>query len=290
MTGFGRGTVEIAGADLTVEVKTVNNRYLKTSLKLPEALSPHEVTFDNDVRAAIKRGTVNVSIRHGSARSGVRYAFNQELAAQYHRQLSELAASLKLDAPADVHEIASLPGVIEAEEAQTLDESELLKAARDALAKALAACDTVREREGKALAADLEARCKTLLAHNEEVRSRAPKVVDSYRQKLEERVSRLLSGSSVELRSEDVAREVAFFADRCDISEEVQRLGHHCAVVLDLIRQPGEAGRKLDFLSQEMLREVNTMGSKAADAQLATIVVSMKSEIEKIKEQVQNIE
>jgi len=292
MTGFGRASVAFGDATLTVEVKSVNNRHLKLSTRLPDQLLPHELRFEKLVKAKLDRGSVNLTVSIGSGRPGERaFRINLERAKEYFTQLSNLAQSMHGVAAPTMGDIARLPGVVEDAAGSIDDDEALLKSAEEATNLALEALRVTREEEGKGLAEDLTTRCKRLIELNDQTQSRSPTVVQHYREKLLARIEKLLQGTQLAPREEDIAHEVALFADRCDIAEENQRLGHHCKAMVELIESnSGEAGRRLDFIAQEMLREANTTGSKANDVEIAAIVVEMKSEIEKIKEQVQNVE
>jgi len=293
MTGFGRGSASVNGLDLWAEVKTVNNRYLKTSLRLPELLSPREMAMETAIRAVLKRGSVYMRVWIGGQQGEVvkDYRVDTERAGLYVNEFAALAKQLKLHGSVSLDALAQLPGVVLQSEPGCGAEDEIANAADKALASALDACQKMREAEGAALAVDLKSRAKTLLGLNERAKSRSPFVVEEYRVRLRERISKLMEGTGSTVREEDIARETAHYADRCDVSEETTRLEHHCKAMLKLLEGDGnEAGRKLDFMAQEMLREANTMGSKSGDVELTSIVLDMKSEIDKVKEQVQNIE
>jgi uncharacterized protein (TIGR00255 family) len=204
-------------------------------------------------------------------------------------RLTALAAELKTEPPT-LAQMLNMDGVV-LEETEKLQPDEGLKQALfDALAEALAGIVEMRGREGDSLKKDLDARVQKVAGLAKQVEGRAPQVVAEYRDKLKARIERLLSDTGVSLEPEALVREVAFFADKCDVTEETTRLEHHCEQFLQVIAGKGEAGRRLDFIAQEMLRETNTIASKANDAQLAAITVEMKSEIERVKEQVQNLE
>lgn len=293
MTGFGRASARAAGMDLWAEVKTVNNRYLKTSLRLPDLLADREMAIEAQVRNALKRGSVYVRLWIGgqSGDTVKEYRFDAARAKQYLAELGALAADTGVAARPALESVAMLPGVVVQSEPGIGAEDEVGAAADTAVVAALAACEKMREAEGAALAKDLRARAASLKALNARAKARSPLVVEEYRARLKERIAKLLQGSGVSVRDEDVTREVAYFADRCDVSEETTRLDHHCEAMVKLLDgHSPEAGRKLDFLAQEMLREANTLGSKSGDVELTALVLDMKSEIDKVKEQVQNVE
>ncbi len=289
MTGFGRAAVEHEGNSVTVEAKSYNNRFLKVSLRLPDALSNQELELENLVRGRLTRGSVSctVSMAHAPEASG--YRLNLLLARKYFLELAALAVELKAPAPS-LSDVARLEGVVESLDSNEAGSDELLEAVKKAMGRALDELIAMRRKEGQALREDLEARVRNVSAVSAEVEKRAPRIIGEYRDKLKSRLEQLLKGTGVAAEEATIVREVAMFADRCDIAEETTRLRHHCTQFLKEIAGDGAVGRKLDFIAQEMLRESNTIGSKANDAELASSVVELKSEIERIKEQVQNLE
>lgn len=289
MTGFGRATAEFEGNSVTVEAKSYNNRFLKVSLRLPDALSNLELDLENLVRARLTRGSVYCAVTLGQAPMSGNYRLNLPLARRYYTELAALAQELKA-APPQISEIARLDGVVEALDSGGGQDDALVETVKKALGRALDELTLMRRKEGQALQTDLERRVKRVAEVAAEVDKRAPRIVLEYRDKLKSRLEQLLKGSGAALEDATLAREAALFADRCDITEETTRLRHHCSQFLKEIAGDGAVGRKLDFIAQEMLRESNTIGSKANDAELASAVVEMKSEIERIKEQVQNLE
>jgi uncharacterized protein (TIGR00255 family) len=289
MTGFGRASVEHQGNSITVEAKSYNNRFLKVTLRLPDALSNQESELENLVRAKVTRGAVFCTVSLAQPVSEAGYRLNEALARRFYAELGALARELKTELPR-IAEIARLDGVVEKVDAQGGADESLIDAVKTALEGALNGLNAMRAREGEALRKDLDSRVKAVEKVGAEVANRAPKIVAEYRDKLRQRLEQLLKGSGVALDEPTIVREVALFADRCDITEETTRLAHHCRQFLKELGGKEAVGRKLDFIAQEMLREGNTIGSKANDAELASAVVELKSEIERIKEQVQNLE
>ncbi|MDC1141785.1 YicC family protein [Planctomycetota bacterium] len=289
MTGFGRATSAVEGGSVTIEIKTVNNRFLKTSLRLPDLLSSLEPEFEKNIRGVLARGSVTCQVQYERQRTGGDYQLDRELLDSLFEQLSDAAKKASQDAPR-MTDVAGLPGVVREQRNGVEVADDLLKAARTTLKEALVGLVETRASEGTALQADLDPRVKRVAELSERVGERAPQVVEEYREKLFARISKLTAKSEIELDAKDLAKEVAMFADRCDITEETTRLAHHCGEFLKVIAGKGEVGRRLDFVAQEMLRETNTIASKANDAEIATVAVEMKSELEKIKEQVQNLE
>lgn len=289
MTGFGRAAAAHALGAVTVEVKSVNNRFLKVGIRLPDVFSELESELEAQVRAALTRGSVYVNIALDRGRPDVSYSLNEALIRQWWPRLRAIARDAGEKEP-QLADLLGMPGaVLEQSEKLSPDES-LAAAVKEALAGALKGVQEMRAREGEALQKDLAARVKNVGALAKQVAARAPQVVQEYRQKLKARIDKLLEGSGTKIDDVTLAREVALMADRGDVTEEVTRMDHHCAQFLKVIGGSGEAGRRLDFIAQEMLREANTMASKSSDAELTHAAVEMKSEIEKIKEQVQNLE
>lgn len=289
MTGFGRGNATHALGAVTVELKSVNNRFLKISMRLPDVFNELESELEGRIRGKLNRGSVYCSVQFERRQRGTSYTLNEGLIRDWLPKLNKLAEDMN-QPPPTLQNVLTMPGaVLEESEKLELDE-ELKQAVRDALELALGGLLEMRANEGEALQRDMDARVALVAGYSKEVEKRAPQVVEEYRDKLKARMENLLKDSGVKLEPADIIREVAFFADRCDITEETTRLAHHCEQFSRVIAGKGEVGRRLDFIAQEMLRETNTIASKANDAELATIAVSMKSEIEKIKEQVQNLE
>lgn len=289
MTGFGRAAIEHEGGSISIEAKSYNNRFLKVTLRLPDALSNQEVELENVVRQRLSRGSVYITVGMTRPPSTNAWRLNTELVRKYYTELWALSRELEAPKPS-LSEIARLDGAVEAVDDAAGDDEALNAAVKKALELALGELSAMRGKEGEALRADLEARVRRVAEVAAEVEKRAPKIVSEYRDKLKARLDQLLKGTGVSLDEAVVVKEVALFADRADITEETTRLRHHCTQFLKEIAGKEAVGRKLDFIAQEMLRESNTIGSKANDAELASSVVEMKSEIERIKEQVQNLE
>lgn len=289
MTGFGRGNATHALGAVTVELKSVNNRFLKISMRLPDLFNELETELEARIRSKLNRGSVYCNVQFERKQRGTSYALNEQLIRDWMPKLNKLADELK-QAPPTLPDVLAMPGVV-LEESEKLELDDALKQAlRDALELALGGMLEMRANEGEALQKDMGARVELVAGYSKQVDVHAPKVVEEYRDKLKARMENLLKDSGVKLEPADIIKEVAFFADRCDITEETTRLAHHCEQFSKVMSGKGEVGRRLDFIAQEMLRETNTIASKANDAELATIAVNMKSEIEKIKEQVQNLE
>lgn len=287
MTGYGKGEASYGGGAITVEIRSVNHRYGEIYVKLPRNL----IIFENDVRKLVaerlKRGKIEVFLQHEAGVDGSPLTVNLPLARAYHDAFTTLKKTLGLSGEVTLSMIAGQKEVLVADESHAIDESlreSLLAAVRNAVEN----LETMRLKEGEALLDDLRKRKQALSLLAGKVKQRAPLVVSEYGERLKERVAQITNGSIV--NEDRLVQELAIMADRCDITEELVRFESHLVQFHDTIALSEPVGRKLDFLLQEMSREVNTMGSKANDAEIARNVVELKTEIEKIREQVQNIE
>lgn len=289
MTGFGAASGSCEGVEYTVEVRSVNNRYCKPNIKLPEAWASAEMDIEKTLRQRISRGSVTLTVRMRLAESRAAYEVNTSALSRYLDQVRELETDANPTMRIDLGALMQLPGVIEP---PSLDD--LRQQTRDGLmeliGEAIGYMMDMRRQEGQSLAAELRRLCNDLLDSVTAAEQRAPDVTEDYRQRLAERVSDLLSSGSMDLDAASLAREVAIFAERSDITEETARLRTHVEHFLATLDADVPSGRKLDFLAQEMLREANTIGSKANDPQISAIAVDMKTQIDRVKEQVQNVE
>lgn len=289
MTGYGDAQAAEGGITYRVEIRSLNNRYFKASIKLPEQFQLFETEVDKILRNKIGRGSVTYSLRTKDESPASAYSINKAALAHYVAQLREVAGGdggTKFDLAA----LLELPGVCQPPD---LDES--MRATQWAsierlTLQAIDRLTRMRETEGKALLADLTAQLDVIRRGLTAVQARSPRVVTDYHAKLKSRVQELLSTAKIKIDEDMLAREVAIFADRCDVNEEIARLASHLEQFESLTRSPEEAGRKLEFLTQEMLREANTIGSKANDVEIARHIVEIKASIDRIKEQVQNVE
>lgn len=290
MTGFGdarqRGTL----LDVAVEVRTVNNRYLKVLVKLPDSYGPLEGEIERSVREYISRGTVTVAVRVQPVRDAQKYRMNTAALESYWRQICEFARDVEAAPPGDVSPLLALPDIAVPEEQREVDLSADWEIMRPVLEESLAKLQKFRLDEGRSMAEDLERNCRLIGERLEQVAGVAPRVVTDYRDRLLVRIRDLLEGTGSELEASSMLREVSVFADRCDINEEITRLRCHLDQFRVFMNDSQSMGRKLDFLSQEMFREVNTIGSKANNVEIAHHVVEMKSCVERIREVLQNVE
>jgi uncharacterized protein (TIGR00255 family) len=288
MTGYGRGEAEKQGRVFSVEVRCVNNRYLDAKIKVPRDYSVLEDPIRKMISAFHNRGRVDLSLSvTGDFSDLVDVRINREVAVAYQKSLTGLADLLGIEADLSLSQFAQLPDVLVREQrAENIDE--LLPAVNAAVHDALQSCEQMRTREAAALGEDLSLRLAYFSSVLDEVEKRVPVLIEQRESSLQERLQKLLG--NVELEPLRIAQEVAVLADKTDITEELVRLRSHIFQFEQMLQDTGAVGRKLDFLIQEFLREVNTMASKINDADIAHMMVALKSELEKMREQVQNIE
>lgn len=288
MTGYGKGVATAGERTFTVEIKAVNNRYLEIGCKLPKPLAYVEETLRGEVRNVIRRGSVDVFVNYeNKSESGKRIDVDYSLAGALVKTSKMLRTQYCLDDDFQVTALMRTPDVIRIS-ADDDDEQLVKELAKKAAAEAAENLDAMRKVEGKTIKADLKQLTENIISYLETVVKRAPAVVAEYREKLKARISEALAG--VEIDEARLLNETAFFADKADINEEISRLTSHINQFLHSLETDGPQGRKLDFISQEMNREINTMGSKSNDTELTRCVVAMKNELEKIKEQIRNVE
>ena len=291
MTGYGRRLCSRDGREMTVELKTVNHRFLDISCRLPRALSFAEDALRKQLGQTLRRGHVDVNVSYLNLRQDAREVRTDEaLACQYREALIQVRRATTREESIisfdDAAWIAAQPDVIQVTVREE-DQEAVLALLAETVAEALLDVTAMREKEGKALKADLGFHLNEVARLREEIAVLAPKVPLIYQEKLKARVREL---GVKELDEQRLAQEVALMADRCAIDEELSRLESHIGQMLEALEAEGEIGRRLDFLTQELNREVNTIGSKASDAEITKLVVAAKSEIEKLREQVQNVE
>jgi uncharacterized protein (TIGR00255 family) len=288
MTGFGSSAVEEQGVALRAEVRAVNHRHLQLKLRLPPEFTHVEPDVEELVRAQLERGAVSVNVFLSATGAAMDVEVDAAAAARYHRELVKLAKELGMSPEVSLDTLCALPGVV----GSRVGAKELAREARLLLKVVGAALDdlgAMREREGRALAKDLAKHAASIARVVKQVEKRMPAVVREHQRALEKRVEELLGGR-FQLQPADLAREVALLADKLDVSEELARLKSHLAQLEQLLARQGPVGRQLDFLVQELLREANTIGSKCSDAAVAHAVVEAKTHIERLREQVQNVE
>jgi len=294
MTGFGEARHQGDDLALSVEVRTVNNRYLKVSVRGSDPYPMLEPELEKLVRKYVRRGTVTVHVRCDRQMRGADFAINVVALRSYLEQIRTVCDQIGWQVPmsALLGQVLGLPGVApEPGGVAGRPPDEEFSAVERTLEAALTRLQAMRQQEGRAMADELLAHRQTIASHLGEVRQAAPVVVENYRQRLRDRVGQALAEHNVSLRPDDLIREVAVFAERSDVSEEVTRLSSHLDQFESIVRTEDDGpGRKLEFLVQEMGREANTIGSKAGDVAVSRHVVEIKSALEKVRELVQNVE
>jgi uncharacterized protein (TIGR00255 family) len=299
MTGYGEAEGELGGVTYAVEIKTVNSRYFKSAVKLPEVVAFLEEDIERFLRQNLSRGSVNYVLRLKNVPANVLFDIDEPALRAYVERLGRIAASADIHGALDVGGLLNLPGILvpvsPEEEAAEQIRDVVLKITQEAVDKLrqMRAVDKLRQMratEGAALAADLEENCEAIRQDLEQIRARYPVVLQEYRKKLQKRVDELLAEVKLRLDEESLAREVAIFAEKSDISEEIARLSSHLEQFTESHQANTQAGRRLEFISQEMFREANTIASKASDSEITRCVVDIKCRIDRIKEQVQNVE
>ena len=288
MTGYGRGTASLDGRELTIELKSVNNRFLDIGMKLPRQLSFLEDGLRKLLNDALSRGHVDVFVNYRNLRSDAKTVrVDEALLQAYLTSARESAKALDLEDDLTLSKALTLPDVTTILPADE-DQQALAELGRAAMTMAIDGLKAMRFKEGERLKQDLSARMDTMTGYAAAIERRAPAVAEEYRTKLTARIEELLGETEVDRAR--LATEVAIFADRAAIDEEIVRLNTHLVHFRELLEVDEPVGRKMDFLVQEMNRECNTIGSKANDAELTSIVLLSKAEIEKLREQIQNIE
>ena len=288
MTGYGSAKGTVAGFAITIELRSVNNRYLDLGIKLPRGFLFAESEIKNYIQKKVSRGKLDFFLTLDSAESDqTRIRVNTRLAEAYRNAITGIGETLELPAPVSALDIARFPDVLSLEK-EELDQGAFLEQLFPLLDTALEDFDAMRTREGEKLAEDLLQKADHIEELVQAVERQAPKTVSAYRERLEAKLREVLADTSAS--EERVIAEAAIFADRIATDEETVRLHSHLSQFRKLMEEGSPIGRKLDFLIQEFNREANTIGSKCQDSEIAYLVVELKSEIEKIREQVQNIE
>ena len=290
MTGFGEVIEQRGGYAIALELRTVNNRYFKLNIRTSEGYSSLESLIEAEIRKTVKRGTVSCNLRIRHLASDEDFRLNKRVLNQYVDQLQEVAAKRNLDEMIRLEPLAGLPGVVEELSTDSLDAASLWPLVEPVLRSALEQLTTMRTTEGEALAIDLNEQCATVAASLNVIEGQAPAVGENYRKRIQDRVNEALSSLNVSLEPADLVREVALYTDRADISEEIVRLRSHLQQFAEAQNLPESAGRKMEFICQEMGRETNTIGSKANDALISQQIVEIKTALERIREQIQNVQ
>lgn len=288
MTGFGKGQSISKRGTITVEIRSLNHKYFDIVARLPN----HFCVFEDKVRVYLKkrirRGRINLSASwEGKDRSVTPFSLDLNLAKRYHRQLLKLKKRLNLKDDLGITQIVSLPEVLTYEQKRK-GEQQLWPDLKKAIEQALSELDRMRQAEGRRLSRDLLKRAKRIRLSLENIENQLPKVINSYRKNLLQKV-KALSGLK-KLNQDRIAEEVALFARNCDVSEELTRIKSHLKAFKAALRTQKEAGKELDFIAQELFREANTIGAKSGSFKISRWVIKIKSQIEKMREQLQNVE
>jgi uncharacterized protein (TIGR00255 family) len=288
MTGFGRGEASGNGLQFSIELKSVNHRFLEISIRSPRNLIGFEERIRKTLQERFQRGRIEVHVNVVETQERKRLVkVDKDLALSYDKTLKDLALALHTEYKTDIHRLVTLPEVLTVEESE-IDLNTVWGVCSEALLKASEGLLHMRRVEGEKLVIDLLQRIELLSTNLQKIAVRAPYVVADYQERLQERLQTLLG--EVELDESRLANEVVYFADRASITEELVRFDSHLIQSREALKSDDPVGRKLDFLVQEMNREINTIGSKANDLNIGQQVVSIKSELEKVREQIQNLE
>ncbi|MBU6390899.1 MAG: YicC family protein [Planctomycetota bacterium] len=290
MTGFGIAEYKDDERTIRVELRSVNNRFLKIDSRLPEALQSCESEIERPIREKVVRGTILLNLNYQPLRQESEYALNVDRLKEYYHVLSNIKKEIGSREKISVSSLILLPGVLQKGKNNKEDKDSLLTLCISLTKEALGKMLEMRAVEGKHLAKDIEQRKEFILSVLNKIETMAPIVVQEYSKRLRGRVATLLAGTDIEITDNSLCREIAIFAERCDITEEISRLKSHLYQLQETINSDESVGRKLDFIIQEMFRETNTMCSKANESVMLKDLVDVKTEIEKIREQIFNIE
>lgn len=290
MTGFGRASGRGRRWDIDVEARSVNHRFLSVKVSLPEGLSRYEADIDRAVRTRMARGSVNLTVTVKRLGPDPALRPDPRQIREFYRRLDAIRKSLRIKEPVPFQSVLLAPPVWTSPESGTDDSDRTWSAVKRLVDRAVKDLVRRRAREGQGIRKDILGRLDLIQGATAQIRARAPQVLLAYQKKLDERIAALTAARGLEATKSDLAKEIALFADKSDISEELQRLEAHVGSFREIVREEGAIGRRLDFLTQEMVRETNTLASKGGDAEISEAAVRIKSELEKIKEQAENVE
>lgn len=290
MTGFGQACAEADGVIYTVEIRSVNNRYLKTQFRLPDVVAFLETDLERLHRQLIQRGTINYSLRMKNVSGQALFDIDENTLRIYAERIKGLLADDDAHSRLDLGSMLMLPGIVQPAVPDEEKVERMKQAVLSLTQEALDRLNASRSQEGDVLKKDLLANCDRVSEKLAVVSGRVDAVIEEYHARLKERVEKLLAQAKLALDQDLLAREVAIYAERSDVAEEISRLTAHLDQFRGCCTKGEPAGRRMDFIAQEMLREANTIGSKSADALIAQCVIDMKCAIDRIKEQVQNVE
>lgn len=293
MTGFGSAMTRGDSIGVSVEIKAVNNRYLKISLRTTDGYAALEPRIESLLRNALRRGTITAHVRIVREGDANGYQINEPVLTNYVRQLRDVHSRLGIETQIDPTQLLALPGVTKESIGGDGEDDSVRPIVEAAVTLAIDELQAMRQKEGASMAVDLRENSRQLAEGIGQVETLVPNVAEQYRVKLNERVGRVMAEHDLTLEPVDLVREIALFVDRSDISEEIVRFRSHLTQFDEAVASPDTKdgiGRRLDFLTQEMFREINTIGSKANDSEITKFVVELKTVIERIREMVQNVE
>lgn len=291
MTGFGISEFSDDEKFVCVEIRAVNNRFLNTKIKGPDFLKTYEQEIENQIKKKITRGFISLIVTYKAANNNKQTCnINLDNLKMYYKMLEHAKEEIGLNGDIPLQSLLNFPCVMEYADKEKDNQEPAMKLIYDLMAKALDNLAEMRLRAGKDIKTEIENRGKQILELLNEVELRIPKVIENYSGRLHERIAKLLKGADILLSKDDLCREVAIFADRSDITEEISLFRSHIGQLCETMKEGGEAGKKLEFIIQEMFREANTMGSKSNDEKMLKHIFNVKTEIEKIRELALNIE
>ncbi|MBN1910219.1 MAG: YicC family protein [Pirellulales bacterium] len=290
MTGFGEARLQRDGLAVAVELRSINSRYLKISVRCGEGFGALEPQVETRLREKFHRGTIQVNVRIDRAHAADDYQVDIDVLDAYRQALSGWCRKAGVEEEVLLSGLLALPGVIREGGGSTQAAGEAWPVLEEALDEAVEKLTQMRAEEGAAMETDLRANCQAARECVDRIETRAPQVVDDYRARLKERLGRVLAEYEVSLEPADLIKEVGLFAERSDISEEIVRLRSHFDQFESICSLTESNGRKLEFLTQEMFRETNTIGSKANDVEIAREVIEIKAAVERMREMIQNVE
>lgn len=290
MTGYGEAAAELDRFVISIELRSVNNRFLKLISKVPDELSFLQNDLESQIRETLVRGTVYLTLRCEPRDTSDLYEIDPTVLKKYLATVKRLKTEIVETEDLSIRDLLLLPGVVRAEETMVPEKESIRPAIRPSMEDALSRIQAMRQQEGRHIDKDLRERLEALTGLIDSVRKEAPRAVEEYHKKLDQRLRLLLGEHQGALAPEDILKEVAILAERSDINEEIGRMESHIAQFSEVLDSDGPVGRKLEFIVQEMFREANTMGSKSASSGLTRDIVQLKAEVDRMKEQVVNVE
>jgi uncharacterized protein (TIGR00255 family) len=292
MTGFGRAELKDEEKTILVEIRSLNNKYLKINTKIPESLTDFEERIGKLIRKEMLRGTINLTLEYKTSEQELKCFINKDVLKNYYSSVCEIREEISSKQDVSLEKLISLPGVLEFKKdtgnGKVADD--LWRELEKAIKLAIDDLNHMKGVEGRNLQLEIEKWTNQISLLLDKIETRSVNIVPEYRDRIQERISSLLEGAEIKIEKKDLYKEVAIFADRCDISEELGRLRSHLLLLNDVMKNEEPTGRKLEFIVQEMFREANTTAAKANNADIIKDVIDVKTEIERIKEQVFNVE